>query len=94
MTPGGSRKGVPNKFTVVMKEAFERAFEEIGGTDGLAAWARLNRTEFYRLCAKLIPLSVHVANTVKVLSYAERMSQDESATAAGTAETVPERTLQ
>ena len=90
----GRKKGVPNKFTAAAKEMFELCHQDIGGREAMAAWARKHRTVFYTLFARLIPLSVNVANTFKVLSYAERMSQEQSATAPGADTTVPERTVQ
>lgn len=55
-TGGGSRKGVPNKLTKAAREAFELAFDQVGGTSALTAWARANPTEFYKLYARLIPV--------------------------------------
>lgn len=52
----GRKKGTPNKLTKSAREAFARAFEEAGGADGLAEWALENRTEFYKLYARLIPV--------------------------------------
>lgn len=36
-------------------QAFQQAFELIGGPIGLAAWASQNRSQFYKLYAKLLP---------------------------------------
>lgn len=54
----GRPKGVPNKTTTAAKEAFRLAFEGIGGYKALAEWATENRTEFYKLYARLIPVDV------------------------------------
>ena len=54
--PGPGRpRGTRNKLTLAAKEALEYAFAKIGGQDALAAWAKKNPTEFYKLFAKLIP---------------------------------------
>ena len=57
--PGPGRPAaVPNKMTVAAKEAFNLAFEGIGGVDGLIKWASQNaknRSLFYTLYARLIP---------------------------------------
>lgn len=53
---GGRKAGVPNKLTRSVKQAFEFAFNELGGAEQLTAWARENLTEFYKLYAKLIPI--------------------------------------
>ena len=52
---GGRKAGTPNKLTASAKEAFEFAFNEIGGSKALAKWARGNPGDFYRLYARLIP---------------------------------------
>ena len=38
------------------REAFQAAFDELGGAEALASWARDKPIEFYRLFARLIPL--------------------------------------
>lgn len=57
--PGPGRpKGSKNKITLSMKEAFIAAYESIGGEDALAEWAKQNQTEFYKICARMIPANV------------------------------------
>lgn len=53
---GGRQPGTPNKLTANAREAFQSAFDSIGGPDRLAGWARENETEFYKLFARLIPV--------------------------------------
>lgn len=64
----GRPKGVPNKVTTSIKNAFLEAFERRGGVDALIAWAAKdgNETEFYKLASKLIPTEINaqVAATV------------------------------
>lgn len=52
----GRPKGVPNKMTAAAKEAFQLAFDGVGGVDALVEWAQENRTEFFKLYARLIPV--------------------------------------
>ena len=64
-TPGpGRKKGIPNKFTTNAKQAFQQAFDELGGADGLVAWAQAdegkNLGDFYKLYARLIPVDLKV----------------------------------
>lgn len=60
-TPGPGRpKGSKNKATLAIKEAVLQAFVRLGDVDGLVAWAQENRTEFYKIAARLIPTETHV----------------------------------
>jgi hypothetical protein len=54
----GRKKGSSNKVTKAFKEAILSAFNEIGGEEKLAEWAKENQTEFYKICARLIPQEV------------------------------------
>lgn len=54
----GRKKGSPNKVTRAFKEAVLAAFQQLEGVDGLVAWGRKNRTEFYKIAARLIPHEV------------------------------------
>lgn len=49
-------KGAVNKITKSAREAFQLAFEQSGGFRELTAWAKANKTEFYKLYARLIPV--------------------------------------
>ena len=48
-------KGTPNKIGAQVKENVVAVFTRLGGTAGMAAWAERNKSEFYRLYARLIP---------------------------------------
>jgi len=52
----GRPRGSRNRFTNLRK-AFLVAFEEIGGQEALARWARQskNKGEFYRMLARMLP---------------------------------------
>lgn len=60
---GGRKKGTPNKTTTIAKEAIAEAFERMGGTAALVAWADQNddhRKVFYgTIYPKLLPLQVN-----------------------------------
>lgn len=58
--PDGKPKGVKNKLTTSVKEAFKIAFDELQGDDQhkLSEWAKSNPTEFYKLASKLIPTEI------------------------------------
>jgi hypothetical protein len=58
---GGREKGTPNKLTKSAKEAFQLAFDQLGGWERLAKWATEdpdNLKAFYNLYARLIPTDV------------------------------------
>lgn len=57
---GGSRKGIPNKFTGEIKQMILDALGEAGGTDYLVARAHDPRTAsaFLGLIAKVLPMQV------------------------------------
>lgn len=61
----GRPKGSRNKVTIAAKEAISLAFDELGGTDELVKWAKLNddnRKVFYsQIWTKIIPLQVNGA---------------------------------
>jgi hypothetical protein len=61
---GGRQPGSQNKFTVAARTALALAFEGIGGVPALTAWARKNRSDFYKLYARLIPTEVNGQITV------------------------------
>lgn len=54
----GRPKGAVNKTTASVREAFLLAHQGIGGAVALAAWAKENQTEFYKLLARLIPTEI------------------------------------
>lgn len=53
---GGRKKGTQNKITMEVRLAVQKAFDELGGAEGLVRWAKSgNKTDFYRIASKLIP---------------------------------------
>ena len=56
--PKGRPPGSPNKLTKAFKSALLDVFEQTGGTTEMVNWAKLNRTEFYKIMARLIPHEV------------------------------------
>jgi hypothetical protein len=52
---GGRLPGVNNKFTGAFKEAVQIVYNRLGGHAAFFEWARENRTEYYRIAARLIP---------------------------------------
>lgn len=55
---GGRPPGSPNKVSAQAKENIIAVFTRIGGTAGMAKWAEKNRTDFYRIYAKLLPVEL------------------------------------
>lgn len=63
---GGRVKGTPNNTTLWVKTAIETAYREIGGDNAFAEWAKLNKTEFYKMTCKLLPRDIHVNANVRL----------------------------
>jgi hypothetical protein len=53
-----SRKGIPNKLGAGAKENIQAVFVRLGSTAAMAEWAQENKTEFYKIYAKLVPLKM------------------------------------
>ena len=62
---GGSRKGVPNRATKILKDMVLGALDDVGGQKYLAQQARENPTAFLTLVGKVLPLQIKadVTNT-------------------------------
>lgn len=59
----GRPKGVANKTTTSVKEAFKLAFEGIGGVPAFIKWAKKEQNEFYKIYARLLPKEVEVSGS-------------------------------
>lgn len=59
---GGRAKGTPNKVTASVKAALVEAFDLMGGVESLVEWGKKNRTEFYKLWGRLVPVEVKNAD--------------------------------
>lgn len=55
-----SRKGIPNKITQQFKDLLTETYQalEKDKERGLKKWAEKNPTDFYRICAKLVPQQI------------------------------------
>lgn len=62
------------------RELFQQAFEKIGGVEALADWAKDKPTEFFRLFARLIPLSGEATKAgqleVEIVRFSDPDEQD------------------
>lgn len=59
----GRPEGSTNKTTATAKQAFQLAFDELGGVAGLVKWAKSdpdNLATLYTLYARLIPTDTNV----------------------------------
>jgi hypothetical protein len=60
---GGRVAGTPNTTTKSVKQAIMNAYLYLGGDQAFGEWATEEKTEFYKLYAKLLPLDVnHLGN--------------------------------
>ena len=78
---GGRRKGTPNRITGTVRENVIEVFERVGGVSSMATWAQENRTDFYRLYARLIPTEIHAdvgaVSLIQLLSSLPKDSDEE-----------------
>lgn len=58
--PEGRPKGALNKETKSFKEAFDYAFDSIGGPEALAKWAKKNPDDFYKIIGKRLPQEIRI----------------------------------
>lgn len=65
---GGSRKGIPNRQTVAIKDAIERAFDKLGGTDYLVKVGKTDPRTFCALLSKLLPTKLSNADGSPLLA--------------------------
>lgn len=54
----GRPKGSVNKVGVQVKGSILEVFSNLGGVKAMTAWARRNKSDFYRIYARLIPTQV------------------------------------
>lgn len=48
--------GAKNKMSGQAKENIQAVFVRLGGTAAMAEWAGANKTEFYRIYSKMLPI--------------------------------------
>ena len=65
---GGSRKGIPNRQTVAIKDAIERAFDRLGGVSYLEHVGRTDPRTFCALLSKLLPTKLANADGSPLLA--------------------------
>ena len=65
---GGNRKGIPNRQTVAIKDAIERAFDKLGGTDYLVHVGRNDPRTFCALLSRLLPTKLANADGSPLLA--------------------------
>lgn len=65
---GGSRKGIPNRQTVAVKEAIEKAFNKLGGVDYLVKVGQKDPRTFCALLSRLLPTKLANADGSPLLA--------------------------
>ena len=75
---GGRQKGTPNKNTLAAKEAFQIAFDDMGGASALAKWAQENQSDFYKLYSRLIPMDTNISGSITLASLVEESMRNGS----------------
>jgi hypothetical protein len=72
----GRPKGSRSKVNVDIRECFSWAFEQAGGREELAKWAKTNRKTFYQIYAKLAPKEVDM-NVRQQEAFIETLANQE-----------------
>jgi hypothetical protein len=57
---GGSRKGVPNKMGVELKDMIRGALDDVGGQEYLARQAKENPVAYMSLLGKILPKDLNI----------------------------------
>jgi cyclopropane fatty-acyl-phospholipid synthase-like methyltransferase len=65
---GGSRKGIPNRQTVAIKDAIERAFDRLGGVSYLEHVGKTDPRTFCALLSRLLPTKLSNADGSPLLA--------------------------
>jgi hypothetical protein len=75
----GRPKGMQNKLTVSVREAIEKAFDKLGGTDYLVHVGQTDPRTFCALLAKLLPTKIANADGSPILQAISNLSDEELA---------------
>ena len=73
---GGRRPGVANRSTVTYRAALAATYRGVGGDAAFMEWARENRTEFYRIMARLLPVEREVQSRGNVAIIVRRYTPE------------------
>lgn len=69
----GRPKGSKNRITSAVKDNIVRVFEDIGGRESMAEWAKANKDHFYSMYSRLAPkeviADVEADLTIELVSY-------------------------
>ena len=72
----GRRKGSKNKTTVLLKEAIEESFANVGGAEYLTQMAQLEPKAYLTLLAKILPAKIEAdINVFQGNQLVERLQQ-------------------
>jgi hypothetical protein len=72
----GRRKGSQNKATKAFKHAVLAVYAELGGNAAMLAWAKKYPTEFYKVCARLIPHEHQVSGELRMPVPVDEFHED------------------
>lgn len=63
---GGRKKGVQNKVVTTVKESIQNVYARLGGDEAFSDWAMAERTEFYKIFARLIPQDQNLTGNITI----------------------------
>ena len=73
---GGRIAGTPNKLTSHAKDVLMEVFRELGDVPEMVAWAKDNKTSFYKLWARLLPHEVNARGFVASTTMVTKKESD------------------
>lgn len=63
---GGRKPGSVNKTTASIKESILNVYAALGGDKGFSNWATEEKTEFYKIFARLIPQDQNLSGNITI----------------------------
>ena len=60
------QKGAVTKITKSVKESILAVYDKIGGDEGFSNWANEEKTEFYKIYSRLVPLDVKATGEITI----------------------------
>ncbi len=74
----GRPKGSKNKLNTDIKEAFDLAFQGIGGAKALTEWAESHKSNFFKIYASMHPRKLQATVEHKHEDFIKRLAEEQA----------------